>query len=103
MIERGVVMSTDGVLHLEDMFPHHFPHHLAEHTESPPHEPSAFVDGFPLPYSEAKQIFEKAYLKKLLAITRGNIAEASRISGQYRANLYRMLQKYNMTIDFFKH
>ena len=101
MIERGTVMSTDGRLHLEDMFSQHLATPIDE-EELESAELPGFVDGFPLPFSEAKQVFERAYIKRLLNVTRGNIAEAARISGQYRANLYRMMAKYKIQVDYFK-
>ena len=101
MIERGTVMSTDGRLHLEDMFSQHLATPIDE-EELETAELPGFVDGFPLPFSEAKQVFERAYIKRLLNVTRGNIAEAARISGQYRANLYRMMAKYKISVELFK-
>jgi two-component system response regulator GlrR len=48
-----------------------------------------------LPYSEAKEEFEKSYLNRLLDTAGGNIAEAARLAGRYRADIYRLLSKYH--------
>ncbi|RUM30662.1 MAG: sigma-54-dependent Fis family transcriptional regulator [Aquifex sp.] len=46
------------------------------------------------PYKQAKEEFERDYLKKLMEISEGNISKASRISGKTRAEIYRLLKKY---------
>jgi two-component system response regulator GlrR len=46
------------------------------------------------PWKNAKEEFEKQYLVQLLEITSGNISEAARLSGKYRADLYTLLRKY---------
>ncbi len=56
----------------------------------------------PLHYLEAKKCFEKQYLEFLLGETRGVIAQAAEVSGQYRPNLYRMIKKYAIDVDAFK-
>jgi DNA-binding NtrC family response regulator len=56
----------------------------------------------PLHYLEAKKYFEKQYLEFLLGETRGVIAQAAEVSGQYRPNLYRMIKKYDIDVDAFK-
>jgi two-component system response regulator GlrR len=49
------------------------------------------------PWKDAKEEFERHYLIRLLEITSGNMSEAARLSGKYRADLYALLKKY--TID----
>jgi DNA-binding NtrC family response regulator len=51
---------------------------------------------FSLPLTEAKQAFEKAYLEHLLKASGGNISEAARISGRYRADIYRLMHRYGL-------
>ena len=50
-----------------------------------------------MPLSEAKENFEKYYLRELLKLSRGNISEAARICGRYRADIYRLMVKYGMS------
>jgi two-component system, NtrC family, response regulator GlrR len=40
--------------------------------------------------------FEKRYLEKLLDQTKGNVAEAARLSGVNRATLFRMIRRYGL-------
>ncbi len=48
------------------------------------------------PLTEAKEEFEKAYLKNLLQMTGGNISRAAQFAGRYRADFYKMLRKYGL-------
>ncbi|MGW8300568.1 MAG: sigma-54-dependent transcriptional regulator [Desulfobacterales bacterium] len=55
------------------------------------------------PLKDAKNDFEKDYLIQLISITRGNITEAAKLAGKYRADLYELLKKYNLNpADFRK-
>lgn len=87
-IERAVVMSVDGKLHEEHLFMDTFMH-TQERREF-------MAEGPLLPYSEAKEEFEKSYLNRLLETAGGNIAEAARLAGRYRADIYRLLSKYHI-------
>jgi two-component system response regulator GlrR len=51
---------------------------------------------FSMPLSEAKKEFEKAYLRHILEVTDGNITEAAALSGRYRADIYRLIAKYDV-------
>ena len=48
------------------------------------------------PLTEAKEEFEKTYLKNVLQLTGGNISRAAQFAGRYRADFYKMLKKYGM-------
>jgi len=48
------------------------------------------------PYNEMKEEFEKNYLTNLLEYTNFNISKASKISGKTRAEIYRLMKKYNI-------
>ncbi len=50
-----------------------------------------------VPYAEAKNRFEREYLKKLLKLSEGNISKASRLSGKTRAEIYRLLRKHGLS------
>lgn len=58
------------------------------------------------PYSSARgqllDDFEQRYLADLLAVTEGNLSEASRRSGIDRSNLRRMLKRHNLRATGFK-
>lgn len=44
----------------------------------------------------AKEDFEKNYLIQVIQMTHGNVTEAAKISGKYRADLYFLLKKYKI-------
>jgi two-component system response regulator GlrR len=49
----------------------------------------------------SKQDFEKNYLIQLMKISQGNVSQASRLAGKYRADLYELLEKYRINpLDF---
>ena len=48
------------------------------------------------PLTEAKESFEREYLRELLRTTDGNISRAAQIAGRYRADFYKLLKKYGL-------
>jgi two-component system response regulator GlrR len=48
------------------------------------------------PLTEAKEDFERSYLKNVLQLTGGNISRAAQFAGRYRADFYKMLRKYGL-------
>ncbi len=54
------------------------------------------------PLKEARDAFEKTYLTYLLESTGGNVSEAARLAGKYRADLYVLLKKHHLNPDDFK-
>lgn len=52
--------------------------------------------GMLAPLTEAKESFERDYLKTLLQITEGNISRSSQIAGRYRSDFYKLLKKYHL-------
>jgi two-component system response regulator GlrR len=52
---------------------------------------------------DAKKDFEKNYIIQLITLTKGNVTEAAKLAGKYRADLYELLKKYNLNpADFRK-
>ena len=52
-------------------------------------------------FKESKQDFERSYLIELMKISRGNVSQAAKLAGKYRADLYALLEKYNVNpLDF---
>jgi two-component system response regulator GlrR len=85
MIECAVVMSTDEVISDELII-------LPGQGLGEP----AFK-----PLKESKQDFEKNYLVQLMKISRGNVSQASKLAGKYRADIYELLEKYHINpLDF---
>lgn len=54
------------------------------------------------PLRESKRDFEKRYLMRLMQISRGNISQAARLAGKYRADLYELLEKHNIKAPNFR-
>jgi two-component system response regulator GlrR len=48
------------------------------------------------PLTEAKEEFERDYLRKLLDHTGGNISRAAQMAKRYRADFYKLLKKYGL-------
>ncbi|MCP4272020.1 MAG: two-component system response regulator GlrR, partial [Gammaproteobacteria bacterium] len=40
--------------------------------------------------------FEKDYLIQLIELTQGNVTQAAKLAGKYRADLYELFKKYNL-------
>ena len=78
-VEKAVVMSRQDMI-TPDLIPSI--------------RPSA--EGQLRPLTEAKEEFEKRYLKEVLQLTGGNISRAAQFAGRYRADFYKMLKKYGM-------
>ena len=53
-------------------------------------------------YREAKDIFEKDYICKLLEQAKGSVTEAAKISGMSRRNLYDKMERYGIKSEEFK-
>ncbi|MBL0713393.1 MAG: sigma-54-dependent Fis family transcriptional regulator [Desulfosarcina sp.] len=49
-----------------------------------------------VPLRAAKEDFERKYLIQLLESTRGNVSQASKLAGKYRADFYSLLKKHRL-------
>ena len=54
------------------------------------------------PLKDAKDDFERGYLQDLMDLTRGNVSQAAKLAGKYRADLYALLKKYGISPDDFR-
>ncbi len=98
-IERGVVLSEDNTLSLDVMLDRPLSEpNSGMQLKGDVHDNAIWMT----PLSEAKKNFEKTYLQHLLEITKGNISELSRISGRYRADVYRLMSKYGVEWEEFR-
>ncbi|MDY6952496.1 MAG: sigma-54 dependent transcriptional regulator [Thermodesulfobacteriota bacterium] len=48
------------------------------------------------PLKEAKEKFERDYLLELIERTRGNVTQAAKLAGKYRADLYELMKKHDI-------
>ncbi len=51
---------------------------------------------------EAKDEFIKEYLDRLFRFTQGNVSQAAKLAGYYRADFYKLFQKYGMNPKSYK-
>ena len=80
VIEKGAVLTRQDMIG-PDLIP----------SVSPSSGP-----GLLRPLTEAKEAFERNYLKEVLQLTGGNISRAAQFAGRYRADFYKMLKKYSL-------
>ncbi|KXK30900.1 MAG: two-component response regulator [Candidatus Brocadia sinica] len=53
-------------------------------------------------YKDAKERFEREYIENLLKISKGNISTASKMAKRYRADIYKLIKKYNLNPENYK-
>jgi two-component system response regulator GlrR len=54
------------------------------------------------PFKEAKMDFERNYLIQLIELAQGNISQAAKLAGKYRADLYELLKKHRLDPEDFR-
>jgi two-component system response regulator GlrR len=55
-----------------------------------------------LSFQEARQVFERDYLVRMLQLTEGNVALAARLAERNRSELYRLLQRHGLEPEQFR-
>lgn len=96
-IERAVILADSNEMRLEDLLPFK----ELEKSSISLNQDENGHEFFTMPenFMEAKKLFEKTYIKKILKISSGNITEAARLSGQFRANIYRLIKKHDIKVS----
>ncbi len=84
-IEHAVIMTNKDVITTEDIF-----------TDT-----NVLKNAFNS-YKDAKERFEREYLENLLKICKGNITSVSKMAKRYRADIYKLVKKYNINPDNYK-
>ena len=56
----------------------------------------------PMAFKDAKTEFERQYLIHLMEITKGNVSQAAKLAGKYRADLYELLKKHDLDPEGFR-
>ena len=51
---------------------------------------------------DARDAFERDYLVQVLSMTDGNVSQAAKLAGKYRADFYDLLKKHELKADDFK-
>lgn len=84
-IEHAVIMTNKNIIATEDIF-------TATNTLK-----NTFNS-----YKDAKERFEREYIENLLKITKGNVSTASKMAKRYRADIYKLIKKYNLNPENYK-
>jgi DNA-binding NtrC family response regulator len=89
-VERAVVLGHEDHLSINLMLPHF--HDVIDPEKTPKITPRTFN------YKTTIDEFERSFLTDLLQAAHGNLSEAARMSGIYRANIYRMAKRLNIDL-----
>ena len=54
------------------------------------------------PLKDARDAFERDYLIQVLSMTEGNVSQAAKLAGKYRADFYDLLKKHELNAHEFK-
>ncbi len=54
------------------------------------------------PLKDARDAFERDYLVQVLSMTEGNVSQAAKLAGKYRADFYDLLKKHDLKAHEFK-
>ena len=108
-VERAVVMGAGNEIDVIDIFPElATTERPAACSEAQTDQEVEFVRAFNPgtgklpPYKEAKEQFERLYVETLLRQAGGNIAQAARLAGKARTEIYTLLRKHGMNADDYK-
>jgi two-component system response regulator GlrR len=85
-IEFAVAMTTRDVITEDLILP----------------EKSGLLEAAIKPLKDARDAFEKAYLVRLLELSKGNVTNAANMAGKYRADFYALLKKHGLIPGDFK-
>lgn len=84
-VEHAVIMANKNVITPEDLF---------TNTNTLKNTFNSFKD--------AKERFEREYIENLLKINNGNVTNASKMAKRYRADIYKLIKKYNLNPENYK-
>jgi len=99
-IEYAVAMTQsdtvteDFILQGKNLTTERAPNFLQDSME----EPSSGLK----PLKDARDAFERDYLVQVLSMTEGNVSQAAKLAGKYRADFYDLLKKHDLKAHEFK-
>jgi len=99
-IEYAVAMTQsdtvteDYMLQGKSIAPERAPSFVQEQGEEP--------SGALRPLKDARDAFERDYLIQVLSMTEGNVSQAAKLAGKYRADFYDLLKKHDLNAHEFK-
>ena len=94
-IEHAVAMTVHNKIVLEDL-----PGTIYKKQDVNGENDLTYVVN--LPFSEAKDAFEKSYVETLLKKCGGDVSKAAELSGIKRPNLYEKFNKHNIDVNTFR-
>lgn len=97
-VERGVIFAVDSQLDLKNMLQHLSDREIKQGGDLD----NEYDPIYELSLTDAKQTFEKRYIENLLKHSHGNISDAARKCGRYRADIYRMIERYGINQEQFR-
>lgn len=97
-VERGVIFAVNNQLDLKNMLQHLTDREI-KHGNDLNNE---FDPIYEMSLTDAKQAFEKRYIENLLKHSHGNISDAARKCARYRADIYRMIERYGINQEQFR-
>ena len=89
-VERATVLGTGDRLSINLMLPHNLEQKTVDAT--------LHFNGNDFNYKTTMDDFERSFLTELIRASHGNLSEAARMSGIYRANIYRMAKRLNVNL-----
>lgn len=75
---------------------------MREEEKSSTQDRAPATDEMIKPLKDARDAFERDYLVQVLALTEGNVSQAAKLAGKYRADFYDLLKKHQLKVDEFK-
>jgi two-component system, NtrC family, response regulator GlrR len=91
---QSEVISEDYVLQTKTVLP--------ENGQGLWHENYGVSNQTLKPLKDARDAFERDYLVQVLAMTEGNVSQAAKLAGKYRADFYDLLKKHDLKVEEFK-
>jgi two-component system response regulator GlrR len=88
-VKQSALLARGDLVEAEDI--------LIEDVEGP----LAAADT-PVTYKEAKALWEKEYLVRLLRKHRGNVSRAAEEAGRYRADFYNLIKNHSLDPNEFR-
>jgi len=99
-IEYGVAMTQKDVI-TDDYILQTKPGLLEGDKGQPQDKPANSAESLK-PLKDARDAFERDYLIQVLSMTEGNVSQAAKLAGKYRADLYDLLKKHDLRVEDFK-
>jgi two-component system response regulator GlrR len=97
-IEYGVAMTQKDTITDDYVLPAKILMHEEEKPSTQPYPSDETIK----PLKDARDAFERDYLVQVLALTEGNVSQAAKLAGKYRADFYDLLKKHQLKVDEFK-